>query len=145
MLSKNQFPKQKNVLKLFGLIPLWCCKKRGGKYTYSLLGIPIWKIRKMENSRIAKYYLFNIPILKAYNQINTPLEILAHQQQYIQRFEKELSEQLEQSTRQLQLLNEHKKEIVLHKTMLNAHKEEITLHKTMLNELYDVCSKIKTD
>ncbi|MBQ9270642.1 MAG: hypothetical protein IJ218_00020 [Alphaproteobacteria bacterium] len=99
----------------------------------------------MENSRIVKYYLFNIPILKAYNQINTPLEILAHQQQYIQRFEKKLSEQLEQSTRQLQLLNEHKKEIVLHKTMLNAHKEEITLHKTMLNELYDVCSKIKTD
>ncbi|MBR1826033.1 MAG: hypothetical protein IJ770_05555 [Alphaproteobacteria bacterium] len=132
MSSTSELQKQKNTLKLFGFIPLWSCKKRGGKYTYSLLGIPFWKVRKIENCRVVKYYLFNIPILRAYNQINTPTELLARQQQqYVKQFEKQMSEHFEKSAKQQQQLNEYA--------------EDIILHKTMLEELYDVCSEIKPD
>ncbi len=58
--------KDKQTLKLFGFIPLLSIKRRGGKTAYYFLGMPIWKIRRMENEKLIKCYLFNFPILRFY-------------------------------------------------------------------------------
>lgn len=49
---------------LFGFLPLFTYKHRGGKEVWKILGIPIWKVRKMENSMVKKYYFLNLLILK---------------------------------------------------------------------------------
>lgn len=50
--------------KLFNFIPLLAIKSKGGRKVYKALGVPVWKIRKMENNITTKYYLFGIPLLK---------------------------------------------------------------------------------
>lgn len=74
--QKQPVVKQKNTLKLFNILPIWSCKKRGGKYVYYLFGIPFWKVRRIEDSRICKYYLFDIPLCRTENRILTETDIL---------------------------------------------------------------------
>ena len=57
---------QKQVLKLFKYISLFSIKKRGGRTTFYLLRFPIWKIRRMENENLIKYYFLNIPLFRLY-------------------------------------------------------------------------------
>ena len=64
--SSKPYEKNYSIVKLFGFIPLY--KKKSYKNTayYSILGIPIWKI-KVINNRYVYMYLFNfLRILKKY-------------------------------------------------------------------------------
>ena len=54
--------------KLFGFLPLWTIKRRGGRKTYKLFGFPIWKVRKMVDSLTEKYYFCGLPLMK--KQVN---------------------------------------------------------------------------
>lgn len=49
---------------LFGFIPLYGHKHIGGREVWKVLGLPIFKIRKMSNGITTKYYMFNIPVMK---------------------------------------------------------------------------------
>ena len=98
--------KQKNVLKLFGFLPIWSSKKRDGKTTYYLLGIPFWKRRQIEKSNLIKYYLFNIPILRKYRQIVTEADVLFAQQRKFTDQLQHHTEMLKQSKEKLLNLKE---------------------------------------
>ncbi|MBR1825780.1 MAG: glycosyltransferase [Alphaproteobacteria bacterium] len=50
--------------KLFNFIPLLTYKQRGGRQVWKILGLPVWKVRKMADNTTTKYYLFGIPLLK---------------------------------------------------------------------------------
>lgn len=60
--------KQNNItkisVKLFNFIPLFKYKQIGGRKVYKILGLPIFKIRKMANGITTKYYILGIPVLK---------------------------------------------------------------------------------
>lgn len=72
MKKQNKYVlKNKQVLKLFRFITIFSIKRRGGKTAYYLFGLPIWKVRRMDNENLIKYYLFNIPILRFY-YVSTP-------------------------------------------------------------------------
>ena len=58
--------KNKQTLKLFRFITIFSIRQRDGKTVYSVLGLPVWKVRRMEKENLIKYYLFNIPILRFY-------------------------------------------------------------------------------
>ncbi|MBQ7633210.1 MAG: glycosyltransferase [Alphaproteobacteria bacterium] len=49
---------------LFGFLPLFTYRRRGGKEVWKILSIPFWKVRKVENGTIKKYYFLNLPLLK---------------------------------------------------------------------------------
>lgn len=49
---------------LFKFLPIFSQAKFAHKKTYSILGIPFWKIKSKKNCSSVKYYLFNIPLLK---------------------------------------------------------------------------------
>ena len=59
---------QKDVNKmkilLFGILPLIKIKQKGSRKTWSVLGVPIFKIRNIRSGQIRIYYIFNIPVLK---------------------------------------------------------------------------------
>lgn len=75
--SANDVQKQKTTLKLFGFIPLFSLKKRGGKTTYYLFGLPFWKVRHIENTDQTKYYFFFIPLLRLHKTSEAePTEII---------------------------------------------------------------------
>ena len=72
MKKQNKYVlKNKQVLKLFRFITVFSIKRRGGKTSYYLFGLPIWKVRYIDNENLIKYYLFNIPILRFY-YVSTP-------------------------------------------------------------------------
>ncbi len=50
--------------KLFSCIPLFTYQKQGRHKTYKILGLPVWKIRKMANNITTKCYCCGIPLLK---------------------------------------------------------------------------------
>ncbi|MBO6281462.1 MAG: glycosyltransferase [Alphaproteobacteria bacterium] len=50
--------------KLFGIFPMCGYKIIGGKKVYSLLGVPLLKIRRMANGFTTKYYFCGLPFLK---------------------------------------------------------------------------------
>lgn len=55
----------KNIsYKILGFIPLYAAKFYNGRFVYKILGLPVWKVRHMENNITTKYYLFGIPLLK---------------------------------------------------------------------------------
>ena len=60
--------KQNNItkisVKLFNFIPLFKYKQIGGRKVYKILGLPIFKMRKMANGITTKYYFLGIPVLK---------------------------------------------------------------------------------
>ena len=64
--EQKSLNKSKHSLKLFGFITLFSVKQRNGKAVYYVLGLPVWKIRRMENDNMIKYYLFGIPLLRSY-------------------------------------------------------------------------------
>ena len=67
MENKNKSAaKDKSMLKSFCFVPSLIVKRHGGRTVYYFLGLPIWKIRRMEGRNLIKYYLFNIPILRFY-------------------------------------------------------------------------------
>lgn len=65
--------KQNNItkisVKLFNFIPLFKYKQIGGRKVYKILGLPIFKIRKMANGITTKCYFLGIPILKVSKKI----------------------------------------------------------------------------
>lgn len=55
----------KNKVKYYFLgIPVVKSKHVGGRKVWKVLGLPIFKIRKMSNGITTKYYIFNIPVMK---------------------------------------------------------------------------------
>ncbi len=54
----------KKSFKLFNFLPLCAYNKQNGRQVWRIFGIPVWKIRKMENKITSKYYLFGIPVMK---------------------------------------------------------------------------------
>lgn len=56
--------KQTVSVKLFNFIPVYNRTNRAGKTVYKIFGIPLWKIRRMENNITTKYYLLGIPFIK---------------------------------------------------------------------------------
>lgn len=64
--EQKSLNKSEHSLKLFGFITLFSVKQRNGKAVYSVLGLPVWKVRRMENDNMIKYYLFGIPLLRSY-------------------------------------------------------------------------------
>jgi len=61
---KQNIEKKSRSIKLFFLLPLYSCKCRGGKTVWSILGLPIFKKRKMENGITTKYYILGLPVMK---------------------------------------------------------------------------------
>ena len=57
-------PKSIISYNLFHFIPFYTYKRRGGNQVWKILGIPIWRIRKMENTHTVKCYLFGLPFIK---------------------------------------------------------------------------------
>lgn len=55
---------EKRKYTILGFIPLYSYKQIGGRKVWKILGLPIFKIRKINNTNIQKYYIFNCPILK---------------------------------------------------------------------------------
>ena len=62
--------KSVHTYKLFNFIPLLTVKQRGGSKVYKILGLPIWKVRKMADNLTAKYYFCGIPLLKKQTKEN---------------------------------------------------------------------------
>lgn len=60
----NVVEKHSREIKLFCILPLYGWNKRGGKKVWKILGLPVFKIRKMANGITTKYYVLNIPVLK---------------------------------------------------------------------------------
>lgn len=60
----HPFSLNKMKCKLFGFIPLYGYKHVGGRKVWKVLGLPVFKIRKMSNGITTKYYIFNIPVMK---------------------------------------------------------------------------------
>lgn len=50
--------------KLFGILPIFKCTQIGGATHINVLGLPLFKIRKMANGITTKYYILTIPLLK---------------------------------------------------------------------------------
>ena len=65
-LEENSNTYSNNILKikLFNFIPLFKYKQIGGRKVYKILGLPIFKMRKMANGITTKYYFLGIPVLK---------------------------------------------------------------------------------
>ena len=55
--------------KLFDVIPLLTYQKRGGNQVWKVWGIPVWRVRKIANTDITKFYLFEIPLIKKTNNL----------------------------------------------------------------------------
>lgn len=56
--------KHSKTIKLFCLIPIYGWKQRGGRKVWKILGLPIFKIRKMSNGITTKYYILGLPVMK---------------------------------------------------------------------------------
>lgn len=56
--------KHSKIIKLFCLIPIYGWKQRGGRKVWKILGLPIFKIRKMSNGITTKYYILGLPVMK---------------------------------------------------------------------------------
>ena len=54
----------KMKVKLFGFLPIFSYKQKGGRTQYNVLGLPFFKIRRMENGITTKYYILGIPVMK---------------------------------------------------------------------------------
>ena len=55
----------KNKVKYYFLgIPVVKSQHVGGRKVWKVLGLPVFKIRKMSNGITTKYYIFNIPVMK---------------------------------------------------------------------------------
>ncbi|MBP5352236.1 MAG: DUF4422 domain-containing protein [Alphaproteobacteria bacterium] len=52
------------TVKLLDFIPILKRLQCGGKIVYKVFGLPIWKIRHMENNITTKYYFLGIPLIK---------------------------------------------------------------------------------
>lgn len=63
-MENNQTEKHSRTIKLFFFLPIYGWKQRGGRKVWKILGIPVFKIRKMANGITTKYYLFGIPVMK---------------------------------------------------------------------------------
>lgn len=55
---------QKQYIKLFGFLPLCNAVQIGGIMRVYVLGLPIFKMRRMPNGITTKYYILTIPLLK---------------------------------------------------------------------------------
>lgn len=51
-------------LKLFGFLPLYGHKQIGGRKVCKILGLPVFKVRKMANGITTKYYILGISVMK---------------------------------------------------------------------------------
>ena len=56
--------KHSKTIKLFCLIPIYGWKQRGGRKVWKILGLPVFKIRKMSNGITTKYYILGLPVMK---------------------------------------------------------------------------------
>ncbi|MBR2137400.1 MAG: glycosyltransferase family 4 protein [Alphaproteobacteria bacterium] len=54
------------TVKLFNFLPLFGYKRIGGRRQWKIFGLPILKIRKMDDAIITKYYILGLPVVKAY-------------------------------------------------------------------------------
>lgn len=54
--------------KLLNFIPLFTYVRQGGRQSWEVLGIPMWKVRHFENNITTKYYLFGLPFIKVSNK-----------------------------------------------------------------------------
>ena len=54
----------KMKVKLFGFLPIFSYKQKGGRSVYKILGLPFFKIKRMENGITTKYYILGIPVMK---------------------------------------------------------------------------------
>ncbi len=52
------------VVKLFFLLPLYKWEQYGGKETWSILWLPIFKRRRFANGVTTKYYILGVPVMK---------------------------------------------------------------------------------
>lgn len=50
--------------KIFGFLPILNYKKVGGREQWKVLGLPLFKIRKMANGITTKYYILGLPVMK---------------------------------------------------------------------------------
>lgn len=114
--------KQKNTFKLFNVLPILSCKNRGGKYVYCFLGIPFWKVRKMENKRITKYYLFGIPLGSFKQNISSETELLTAK---LQKTNKQLAQISAQQNEMQQQLQNRQEEIKILQMMVKEISETL--------------------
>lgn len=58
--------RKKNTMKiyLFGKVPVFTYKKKGGRKVWKLFSLPLFKKRHIQYGRTVKYYILNIPFLK---------------------------------------------------------------------------------
>lgn len=65
--DKNQFDdnaeRHSSSIKLFGFLPLCRWNQHGGRETWSILGLPLFKKRRFEDGVITKYYILGLPVL----------------------------------------------------------------------------------
>ncbi|MBR3677061.1 MAG: hypothetical protein IKN71_08020 [Alphaproteobacteria bacterium] len=129
--------KQKQVLKLFKYIPLFSIKKRGGKTAFYLLGLPIWKIRRMENENLIKYYFLNIPLFRLYKTFQPDATDIMLQE--INKFSAEFKKQITEQKNILLKYNKRfdKQEAKLAKlNKLTELSEQITEQNRQLTDCY---------
>lgn len=63
--NKNQnIEKYSHTVKLFFFLPLYGWKQVGGRTTWNVLGLPIFKRRCTANGTVTKYYVLGLQILK---------------------------------------------------------------------------------
>lgn len=104
MKEQNKYVlKNKQVLKLFRFITIFSIKRRDGKTVYSVLGLPVWKVRRMEKENLIKYYLFNIPILRFYYvQKPTAAEVICSRlEKQLQSVGKSVEENVEDNVKKI--------------------------------------------
>ncbi|MEE6206682.1 MAG: hypothetical protein VZR95_01340 [Alphaproteobacteria bacterium] len=63
-MSNNTVIKHSKTIKLFGILPIYGWSTRGGRKTWTVLGLPVFKRRRFENKITTKYYIFGIIALK---------------------------------------------------------------------------------
>lgn len=103
MNTHKYITKNKQTLKLFRFITIFSSRQRDGKTVYSVLGLPVWKVRRMEKENLIKYYLFNIPILRFYYvQKPTAAEVICSRlEKQLQSVGKSVEENVEDNVKKI--------------------------------------------
>lgn len=63
-MSKDTIATHSKTIKLFGILPVYGWKQRGGRKTWTVLGLPVFKRRRFENKITTKYYVLGIIVMK---------------------------------------------------------------------------------
>ncbi len=63
-MSKDTIATHSKTIKLFGILPIYGWSTRGGRKTWTALGLPVFKRRRFENKITTKYYVLGIIVMK---------------------------------------------------------------------------------